>query len=177
MSIGLENSWPVIYECGRLVRENETWKAKGFESFEAWWADRMGPAFVRWAELEEVHHFVSMVAPSAGLTFTEARRLRARGRPAEDKGNHGDVLPMRGNSATYIVARLERDGFEDEARAVRSGEKSANRAALDHGWRKPAPSIVDRAKTLIRSMSPDDRSAFKAWLLDYLKQRAVEERR
>lgn len=136
MSTGLEYSWPVIYECGRIMREHETYKEKGFESFDAWWADRMGPAFVKWAELEEANHFVSLVAPAlSSAGFSEIRRvLSERGKNQDEKtgrftrvGNYqdGDVTPSAGGtSRAYIIARLIRDGFTEQ---IHRSSRQSNR--------------------------------------------------
>jgi hypothetical protein len=52
------------------------------------------------------------------------------------KGERGDnvTLRTRGNSKAYVVARLERDGFDDLVREVEAGRLSAWAAGRRAGW-------------------------------------------
>ena len=64
--------------------------------------------------------------------------LRVRG---QGYAKAGDVtLPrQRGHSREYILARLEREGFDDWLAAIESGRLSAYAAAVELGWVKRPP--------------------------------------
>jgi hypothetical protein len=72
------------------------------------------------------------------LVATEAKRqvgVLAKTGKVKTKGNNV-TLPDRGNSSTYTIARLKRDNPELAERVV-NGELSANKAAIQAGFRRP----------------------------------------
>ena len=46
-------------------------------------------------------------------------------------------LSERGTSRDYVIARLDRDGKTELAEQVRSGSKSARKAAIEAGFKVP----------------------------------------
>lgn len=118
--------------------------------------------------------------PGEPVTLADAvsvGKLHANGtnqhtRPAEG-GPDSDKTLTYGTSRDYIIARLIRDGFADEAQAVHEGRKSANRAALDHGWRKPPACLIDRVCALLTRMTDDEVREFEAHFAMFLESRGL----
>lgn len=79
----------------------------------------------------------------------------------------------RGNSQSYLLRRLARDGAEDESKAelfkqVTKGAISAHKAALEAGYRtKKTP--LEQAKMIITKLTWDDMEAVLEFLASRLK--------
>jgi len=62
------------------------------------------------------------------------------GLPGPGRGHKtgSNTTRLIGRGRAYTLARLDRDGLDELAERVRSGELSANAAAIEAGWRKPS---------------------------------------
>jgi hypothetical protein len=99
-------------------------------------------------------------------------RVLARHGGDRSSGQHNNVSlkSKYGNSVSYIVARLRRDGHAEVAVKVIQGELSAYRAAVLAGYCKE-PASLDHVLRLISRLSSADRAA----LLDRLAvERAID---
>jgi hypothetical protein len=83
---------------------------------------------VRWLELNP---------PNEPVSLDQAITLGKRGRPKKGEEKHGNAILKPGTHRAYILARLDRDRSPLAAK-VRSGELSANAAAIKAGFRKKA---------------------------------------
>lgn len=84
-----------------------------------------------------------------------------QGRPVEstvEKNNNIIVKPKQGTARAYTLSRLHRQHPKLYARVV-AGDLSANAAALEAGYRKPATPL-DRLRRDWRQASPEERRIF-----------------
>jgi hypothetical protein len=94
------------------------------------------------------------IATVVGKHGGDRRSEQAR----ENQPDNDKVEPQYGTSATYLIARLDRDAPE-LAERVRSGELSAHAAAIEAGFRKRATPL-DRLRSAWKSASKTERAAF-----------------
>ena len=71
----------------------------------------------------------------------DRRSLKVRGNKVADQVDNINLISKGGTSRAYILDRLDRDGHAELAAKVRAGELSANKAAIEIGWRKK-PKLV-----------------------------------
>ena len=88
-------------------------------------------------EINVAVEWLRLNPPKEPIPLKVAVKLGKRGRPkkGEEKGDNV-TLNGRGNSRAYTLARLDRDEHTELAGKVRSGEMSANAAAIQMGYRK-----------------------------------------
>jgi hypothetical protein len=102
-------------------------------------------AFATWGSWKDLQATWAEVV-AGKLTEPEAKeRIRLGKHGGDRKSDHyqGDnvTLMERGNSNAYTLARLARD-HPDIAKRIRSGAISANRGAIEAGYRKkPTPTL------------------------------------
>lgn len=95
-------------------------------------------------------------------------------RKEEEQGDNV-TLVTRGNSQSYVLRRLARDGAEDASKAelfkqVTKGAISAHKAALEAGYRtKKTP--LETVKTIIARLETEDVEAIFEYLKEQLKTR------
>lgn len=140
-----EFSWPMIYELGRLVRDERTYESE-HASFEAYWKSKFEKAFGTFTELEATYHFIELVAPQLrGATWTDAKAAKVvaegaaaeakepigpRGNPtgrnkhsdpeeslSDKQSNNGEVPGKGGTRAQYLAHRV--------ATAAKRGDQKA----------------------------------------------------
>jgi len=87
-----------------------------------------------------------------------------------DDNNNVIIKPRQGNSRAYTLDRLKRER-PDLFDRVCAGELSANAAATEAGWRKPATPLGLLRKAWAKA-SADERAAFLAEISDH-KNRAA----
>lgn len=93
-------------------------------------------------------------------------------RKEEEQGDNV-TLVTRGNSQSYVLRRLARDGAEDASKAelfkqVTKGTISAHKAALEAGYRtKKTP--LEQAKMIITKLTWDDMETVLEFLASRLK--------
>ncbi|MGA7329685.1 MAG: hypothetical protein WBX25_35695 [Rhodomicrobium sp.] len=77
-------------------------------------------------------------------------------------GSNGTIKPLRGNTRAYTLDRLFREspGLYE---AVCRGEMSANKAAIEAGFRK-APKPFEQIKKLLLALTPEERHQLKEML-------------
>jgi hypothetical protein len=80
------------------------------------------------------------------------RRARRIGQDADEQVRNTNLKGST-QTAAYTVARLERDGDLALAEEVRSGRKSANKAAIEKGWRRGKRSLSETAQVAVSGMS------------------------
>ena len=88
--------------------------------------------------------FSAISTPMSDDPGSPVRKLGKHGGPrvrGQGYAKAADVtLPrQRGHSRQYILARLEREGFDDWLAAIESGKLSAYAAAVELGWVKRPP--------------------------------------
>lgn len=128
-----------VAHTGRNQRPTFDWREapqRKYESFKDFYAQELEQTFGSW---ENLQHTWAEVAKGK-ITEDEARKLILRGhggdRKSEAVKDQGSNTTLIGRGAEYIAARLERDGLDDLATKVRSGEMSAHAAAIEAGFRK-----------------------------------------
>jgi hypothetical protein len=149
---------------GFLVIDNirRTWRDapfKRYASFADFYQQELATTWGQWSELQATYS--SYMAGELTTAQVEAR-LRKTGRPPKSDGK-GDNITFkgRGTSRAYIVARLDRDGQDELAAAVRAHKISAIAAARRAGFRVDTPLLVI-VRRAWRRMTPEDRATFRA---------------
>jgi hypothetical protein len=145
------------FDCRELLRydqearELEMWKVCGYADMDEFIRHglRLDPMLVGWA-LEGLKALNPDQAAPFEAAIEAGRLLRAKaGAPEGNKNakkennsrDTGIVSPGKSDTATYIQARLERDGKTDKSKAdlltkVQNGEISAQKAAVEAGFRQ-----------------------------------------
>jgi hypothetical protein len=72
-------------------------------------------------------------------------------------------LSAGGSTVDYILARLDRDGFDELASAVRAETMSANAAAIEAGFRKK-PTSLEQILKLLDELTDDEQRQVKTRL-------------
>jgi hypothetical protein len=104
-----------------------------------------------------------------------AVKLGKRGRPKKGQEKGGDSTFFEGvtkNTKAHWLARLDRDGHDELAAKVRSGEMKANAAAIEAGFRKKLTPI-ERVLKLLPKLTPTERRHLRARLDELMKLRGA----
>lgn len=64
-------------------------------------------------------------------------KLLNHGGKRDEQLGYDQVASKGGMTKTYVIARLDRDGHTELAEQVRSGSKSARKAAIEAGFKVP----------------------------------------
>lgn len=96
---------------------------------------------------------------AAGLDRAVVLGKHGGDRKAEQGGN-ATLLPNQKNTVKHVLARLERDELHDLAARVRSGDLSANAAAIAAGYRSGTP--LQLLRRTWKRATPEERAAFLA---------------
>lgn len=164
---GGEQVFDVVPIVLRRVLEDRLWaerkdrSGQPFRSFEAF------ATHILWQGLEtsisELLLYCRKHPEVAALIRHEVEAAEERLRGKDGRFLHNDSVKMEGgNAATYALRRLKRDR-PDLAEKVVAGEMSANAAAIEAGFRKPA-SPLKALQTAWSRASEDERAAFRAWV-------------
>jgi hypothetical protein len=99
---------------------------------------------VKWAELEEAHHFVTTYCPefrekTLGVVQEEKRKYEADAQSEENKGKH------RGNQYTGKMETEDSAVSTQAARAEANGVSSYTQRNLDH-LARDAPELLERVR-------------------------------
>jgi len=163
------------YDCRELLRfveeAEEMYVPLGFESVED--MVRRGlelePEQVAWAV-----EGLKRLKPNEPIPYLRAQELGKReigiegGKPGPGRGHKTvrNTRRLRGDgSVERTLARLDRDGHDELAAKVRSGEMSANAAAELLGWRKKLTSL-ELIQKLWAKLDKDERKAHLDWTLN-----------
>jgi transposase len=111
---------------------------------------------VNWLKLRE---------PDEPVSLDQAIKLGKRGRPKKGEEKGCNATLKRGTAAHWL-ARLDRDGHAELAAQVRAGAISANKAAIEAGFRKQ-PTPLERIAKL----------ALKLTDLEWAELKRTEDRR
>ena len=88
------------------------------------------------------------------------------GRPSTEE-YHNNVMELKsvqGNSKSYTVSRLKRDR-PDLFEKVVAGELSANKAAIEAGFRRRARTMSENLDYLWAKATPDEQAGFLARIM------------
>lgn len=186
-------AWPMVYELLRQVDEDQLWadpkrvgplapggpethgEKESYDSFAAYFEDRVGRSFHVWADLEDTYQYARRYQPelfdNAWKVASRARSLdgvvinNKAGRPsqqetAENCSNATNIREgVNSGSAEYLARRIKRDHPEIHER-MKAGEFSSVRAAaLEARIVRPTCQIytddpVSIAATLRRRLDP-----------------------
>jgi hypothetical protein len=112
-------------------------------------------------EPEEINvavEWLRLNPPSEPLPLDQAVKLGKQGRPKKGEEKGCNTTLKRGTAAHWL-ARLDRDGLTELAAKVRSGEMSANAAAIEVEYRKRRTPLDDLRRAW-RKASPNERATF-----------------
>lgn len=89
----------------------------------------------------------------------------------KEQGGIATLKPNQKNTKAHILARLDRDGHAELAAKVRSGEMSANAAAIEADYRKPRLAPIERVLKDLDRLTPAQLRHVRARLDEMLKPR------
>lgn len=151
-----------LQEILKKLKDHEAHKALGLSSWDDLCRREIGIT-------EEQAEKVLAAAPDVTVALVLGTHGGDRRSPtvkaeAEGKADQGDIVTLkeRGNSATYLTARLDRDRPDIAAR-VHAGEISARKGAIEAGIIR-VPTKLEIARRAIEALAPDDRAALQDWL-------------
>ena len=147
------------------VQKYEAWRVIGFDSFEAFCEAKLGKTI---AEVGEIVAGVKILASLGNNAPTEDQAKQAAvlgkvGRPKKEeevKGAHGTIKTRGTHQASYLLARLRRDGHFALADKVESGGMSARAAGIKAGIVKVQPPL-EIAVRAYRKLNDKDRVEFE----------------
>lgn len=147
------------HDCRCLIEfvndASQMYSALGFDSVEA--MIRNG-YHLEPAEIAVAVEWLRLNPPDQPVSLTRAVTLGQQGgdrRSERAKADQGCITTLKRGTADYTLARLDRDGRSDLATEVRSGEISANAAAIKAGFRHQ-PTPYERVLKLLPKLSPDE---------------------
>ena len=149
-----EKVWERRIHNGRLI-ELPNLRALITEPFPRGWSEQPDKieAIIK-ADVESLALFREAMVEGPGQPkTTEAKSIN---------DNVINTLSSQGNSKAYTVSRLKRDR-PDLFEKVVAGELSANKAAIEAGFRRK-PTTIEQIKTLWSKATPDEQSEFIQYL-------------
>lgn len=159
------NNFPHFIRALREVVENEYWREFLFEPTGNTKRFDTLAAFLRWASIEERELIAVLTAHDEAELLARVRaelggELAESGRWDREGKGSGTTLTEGDRSATYLVARLRRDR-PDLAEQVMAGNKTANAAAIEAGFRKryirvPAEDVEAAVRRLLKDFTADE---------------------
>lgn len=173
----------IPHDCRELLRfveeADQMFEELGFANLEELIRNglEIDPDLVGWAVKG-----LRSLKPDEPVTLDAAVRLGKHGRqgaPRDEKGHFvadrskGSNYNLRGTTAEYTLARLDRDRPDIAAR-VRAGELSANAGAIEAGFRKPPEPLVERTLRAVARMSDAELYDFESRFDAFLQQRRAK---
>jgi hypothetical protein len=177
-----DQAWPMLYELLQIVEEDKLYAdprrvgpgagggsgthggAAAYDSFAAYFEDRVKRPFIHWSELDKTYHYVQRYAPELfGGTYDKARRIQEADRRDQEQQrpvganqhsegvNNINTRPQ-GTSEAQALRRLRRDRPDLHAEVL-AGSISPHAAMVLAGFRRRTGTVrYDDAESAARTL-------------------------
>lgn len=150
----------ISYDCRSLVQfvndAQEMFATLKFKSPEAMIREGYG---LQPEEIGVAVEWLKLNPPKEPISLEQVKKLAGHGGDRKSEKVKGQVRNTKLKPGTdtrdYILARLDRDGHDKLAAKVRSGEMSANAAAIEAGFRKPPTPLKQILKLIPKLTSAE----------------------
>lgn len=193
-----DEAWPMVYELLQLVEEEKLYAdprrvgpgaagdgeshgdASTYETFAAYFEDRVKQPFDTWAQMESTYHYAQRYAPDllrkafsiardAKERVTEGTRILAQaikdglainsggGPMTSEEISNRDIITVRdghgGTSAEYLMRRIARDRPDILNRAADGEFPSVRSAAVEAGIAPRTQTVrIDDPESIVRTL-------------------------
>ena len=132
-------NWGSFYEIAQLLKEQTWyWESFGFNTFEDFWLDRVGPAFSQLDELERVYNFAKLASPALfDVDFEQVKGM----------ANESDVT----------IARLEKvaPAKKHGTNRFTTRQEATDRVAEAIEYAPPSGSSLERRMAVMKRDKPE----------------------